>query len=116
MNAKLIGIVFALALPFAATAGSGEHKSHYEQYQIREMERLNKELSLTDDQKSKLETLFKQEREKLKTVREEARSQMQTILTSEQYSKLQDLKQERREKWQQKHQEREQEKSSASQH
>lgn len=111
MNRKLIGIVLVLAFPLTVAANPGEHKYDHEQYQARKIERLSKELSLTDDQKSKLETLFKQEGEKFRTIYEETQSQLKTILTPEQYSKLQELKQRRQEQWREKHQQKMQEKN-----
>ncbi|QOJ09237.1 hypothetical protein [Nitrosomonas sp. H1_AOB3] len=110
MNKKLIGIVLALAFPLAVTANPGEHKHDHEQYRAKKIERLDKELSLTDDQKSRIDTLFKQNGEKFKTIREETQSQLKTILTPEQYSKLQELKQRRQEQWRERHQQKMQEK------
>lgn len=112
MNKKLIGIVLALAFPLTVTANPGEHQCDHEQYRAKKIERLDKELSLTDDQKSKIDTLFKQNGEKFKALREETQSQLKTILTPEQYSKLEELKQRRHEQWREKHQKRSQEKKS----
>ncbi len=114
MNAKLIGIAFALVFPLTVAANPGGHKGDYEQYRAKKIERLDKELSLTGDQKSQLETLFKQKGEKMKAIHEETQSQLQTILTPEQYSKLQELKQRRHEKWREKHQQRKQEQPGTS--
>lgn len=110
MNKKLIGIVLALAFPLAVTANPGEHKHDHEQHRAKKIERLDKELSLTDDQKSKVDTLFKQNGEKFKAIHEETQSQLKTILTPEQYSKLQEMKQRQQEQWHGKHQKRLQEK------
>ncbi|BBL35666.1 hypothetical protein Nstercoris_01941 [Nitrosomonas stercoris] len=103
MNTNLVAIIFALALPLTAVANSGEYQKDHTHYQATKIERMGKHLSLTDEQKTKLEALFKQNREKFKALREESRTQMQSILTPEQYSKLQETKQQRREKWRAKH-------------
>ena len=112
MNKKLIGIVLAFAFPLAAAANPGESKCDREQYRAKKIERLDKELSLTDDQKSKIDALFKQNGEKFKAIREETQSQLKTILTPEQHSKLQELKQRRQEQWREKHQKKMQEKKT----
>lgn len=115
MNTKLSILVLALAFPLAATADTGEHKCDMEQYRAKKIERMDKELSLTDDQKSKLDTLFKQSGEKFRAIHEETQSQLKTILTPEQYSKLQEQKQKRHEQWHEKRQEKMQKKSGAAQ-
>lgn len=104
MNTNLIAIIFALALPLTAVANPGECKGDHDHYQAKRMEQLDKTLSLTDDQKSKLEALFKQNGEKFRALREETKSQLKTILTPEQYAKLQEMKQRRHEQWREKHQ------------
>lgn len=114
MNAKLFAIVFALALPFTAAAYAGGEKGDYQHYRAKKMERLEKELSLTADQKSQMEALFKEQKAKFKAVREETHSQMQTILTPEQYTKLEEMKQRRYEKWREQHKARKSEKSEAA--
>ncbi|SFU40645.1 hypothetical protein SAMN05216339_10251 [Nitrosomonas eutropha] len=93
MNANLIAIIFALTLPLTAVANPGECKGDHDHYQAKRIGRMDKVLSLTDDQKSKLETLFKQNGEKFKALHEETRSQLKAILTPEQYTKLQEMKQ-----------------------
>lgn len=119
MNTNLVAIVLALTLPLTATANPGEYKGDHDHYQAKKIERLDKELSLTSDQKSRIETLFKQNGEKFKALREETQSQMQTILTPEQYTKLQEMKQRRHERWrakkQNKQHEHHQEKSDTTQ-
>ena len=114
MNVKLIFMVVALALPLSVTAYSGG-KGNYEHYRAKKIERLDKELGLSPDQKTKLEALFKEQGEKHKAIYKETRSQLQSILTPEQNTKLEEMKQRRHEKWREKHQERKQEKSEDSQ-
>lgn len=119
MNTNLIAIIVALTLPLTAVADTGECKGDLDHYRAKRIERLDKTLSLTDDQKSKLEILFKQKGEKFKALREETQSQLKAILTPEQYTKLQEMKQRRHEQWQEKYQkkqhEHEQEKSDTTQ-
>jgi periplasmic protein CpxP/Spy len=115
MKAKLIAIVFALILPFTAVVYAGGEKGDYQHHRAKKMERLEQELSLTADQKSQMEALFKEQKAKFKAIREETQSQMQTILTPEQYTKLEEIKQRRYEKWREKHEARKSEKSEATQ-
>lgn len=115
MNAKLTAIVFALVLPFTAVTYAGGEKGDYQHHCAKKMERLEKELSLTADQKSQMEALFKEQKTKFKAIREETQSQMQTILTPDQYTKLEEMKQRRYEKWREKHETRKSEKSEAIQ-
>jgi protein CpxP len=116
MNTQFASILFALVFPLTVAASpGGHHKGDFEHYRAKKIERLNQELSLTDDQKTQLETLFKQQGEKVKAVRKETRSQLQSILTPEQHTKLQELKQRRHAEWREKRQARKLEKSQPAQ-
>jgi hypothetical protein len=59
MHAKLYGIVIILALPLTVAAHPGEEGNH-EQYRAKKIERLNRELRLSEDQKVKIEAFFKE--------------------------------------------------------
>lgn len=113
MNVKLISMLIALALPLSVVAYPGG-KGDHEQYRAKKIERLNKELGLSEDQKVKIEALFKEQGEKHRALHKETQSQLQTILTPEQNTKLEEMKQRRHEKWREKHQQRKQEKSGVS--
>lgn len=110
MNKKIIAIALAFVLPLTAAAfpGSGEGRHHGKR-----MERLTKELNLTDEQRTQLETVFKEQHEKYKTIHEETRGRMKEVLTEEQMTKLDEMNQRRHEKWQEKRQERRQDKTGA---
>ena len=114
MNTKIISMVIALAFPLTVAAYPGG-KGDHEQYRAKKIERLDKELKLSDDQKAKIDVLYKEQGEKHRVIHEETKSQLKTILTHEQNTKLEEMKQRRHEKWREKHQEREQEKSETTQ-
>jgi Spy/CpxP family protein refolding chaperone len=114
MNVKLISMVIALALPLSVMAYPGGGKGDYEQYRAKKIERLNNELGLSEDQKAKVEALFKEQGEKHRALHTDTQSQLQTILTPEQNTRLEEMKQRRQEKWREKHQQRKQEKSESS--
>lgn len=100
MNKKIITLaLLALALPLTAAAFPGD-KGDFERHSANRVERLTKSLDLNAEQKSKLETLFKEQGEKLKTIHEETRTRMQEFLTKEQMTKLDEMKKQRHEKWQ----------------
>lgn len=109
MNVKLISLVIALVLPLSAVAYPGG-KGDHEHYRGKKIERLDKELGLSEDQKAKVEALFKEQGEKHKAIHKETQSRLKAILTPEQNAKLEEMKQRRLEK----HQQRKQEKSGAS--
>jgi len=113
MNIKFISMVIALALPLSAVAYPGG-KGDHEQYRAKKIERLNSELGLSEDQKVKIDALFKEQGEKHRALHQETQSQLQTILTPEQNTKLEEMKQRRQEKWREKYQQRKQEKSESS--
>lgn len=113
MHAKLYGMVIILAFPLTVVAHPGQEGNH-EQYRAKKIERLNRELRLSEDQKAKIEALFKEEGDKHKAVREETQSRLKKILTPEQNTKLQEMKTYHHEKRCEKHQERKQEQSEIS--
>ncbi|MDC8445637.1 MAG: hypothetical protein LV471_06865 [Nitrosomonas sp.] len=113
MNVKLISMVIALALPLSVMAYPGG-KGDHEQYRAKKIERLDKELGLSEDQKAKVEALFKEHGDKHKALHQETQSQLQSILTPEQNAKLEEMKQRRHEKWREKHQQRKQDESKSS--
>ncbi|MBX3640339.1 MAG: hypothetical protein KF888_07490 [Nitrosomonas sp.] len=113
MNVKLISMIIALVLPLSVAAYPGG-KGDHEQYRAKKIERLNKELGLSEDQKVKVEALFKEQGEKHRVLHQETRSQLQTILTPEQNTKLEEMKQHRHEKWREKHQHKKHDESKSS--
>jgi periplasmic protein CpxP/Spy len=60
---------------------------------------LTKSLGLTPEQKTKVETIFKEQQEKFKIIHEETQKRLQKVLTKEQMIKMDDMKKLRREKW-----------------
>ncbi len=107
MNMKLISMVIALALPLSVMAYPGG-KGDHEQYRAKKIERLSTELGLNEDQKAKIEALFKERGEKHRALHQETKAQLQTILTPEQNTKLEEMKQHRHEKWREKRQQKKQ--------
>lgn len=90
MNKKLISIVLALSIPLTAIAGQ-EPQSNFERPHGQKIERLTRELGLDAEQKTKVESLFKEKKEKYKALHEETRGQLQKILTPEQMTKLDEI-------------------------
>ena len=99
MNKKLIILAMALALPLTVSAmpgegaGAGNGGKH-----ANRLEKMAKKLDLTDDQKAKLEVIFKEQHAKHKALREETRERMSQVLTAEQMEKMQKMKKRRQEK------------------
>ena len=91
----------ALALPLTVSAmpgegegaGAGNGGKH-----ANRLEKMAKKLDLTDDQKAKLEVIFKEQHAKHKALREETRERMSQVLTAEQMEKMQKMKKRRQEK------------------
>ena len=107
MNKKIATLALALALPLTVAAfpsgGGGDHfKGHHRGDRL---EYLEKELNLNDEQKSKLDVIFKEQREKLDAIHQETHTRMQEVLNPEQKVKLDELKKQRHEQWQKRHEE-----------
>lgn len=59
------------------------------------LERMINELQLTAEQKSALEAIFNEKREKVREIREDTQSQIKDVLTDEQLEKWDELKRQR---------------------
>ncbi|MGR9086957.1 MAG: periplasmic heavy metal sensor [Gammaproteobacteria bacterium] len=101
MNKMIPTLAIVLAFPLAAAAfpggGPGPDGHHG-----RRMERMTKELNLTDEQKTRVETLFKEQHENYKAIHDETQAKLGEILTPEQMTKMEEVKKQHREKWHQK--------------
>jgi Spy/CpxP family protein refolding chaperone len=80
----------SLILPLTAFANEGDYSAKPEHI----LEHLSKKLSLTADQKAKLETIFKEEHEKFKALHEESHNRIKEVLTPEQITKWEAMKKE----------------------
>jgi len=98
MNKKLIVLTLALALPLTVSAMPGESAGGGGGRHGNRLERMAKKLDLTDDQKAKLEVIFKEQYAKHKALKEETRERMSHILSAEQMEKMQEMKKRRQEK------------------
>lgn len=103
MNKKIIMIAMALALPLSVAAMPGTDTEKCEgSHHGNKMERMTKELNLNEEQKTKMDALFKEQHEKYKTIHEETRTRLKEILTPEQMTKMDEMKKRHHEKWQHK--------------
>jgi len=101
MNTKIISIALALTLPLTVAAFPGGEGGRSEARQANRVERLTQKLNLTAEQKTKMETIFKQRQEKFDAIRTETRARMQDVLSSEQMTQLDQLKKQHKENRQQ---------------
>lgn len=101
MNKKAICIVLALGFPLAASAGAGP-KGDFESRHGKKMERMYKELNLTEEQKPQVEAVYKEQHEKIRAIRNETRGKLEQILTPEQMAKFDEMKKKRKEQYKKK--------------
>ncbi|MGR9105797.1 MAG: Spy/CpxP family protein refolding chaperone [Gammaproteobacteria bacterium] len=85
--------MIVLAVPEGKAEGGWHHGPN--------IERLTKELQLSDEQKTQLQAIFKEQRAKHKALREEGKARMKEILNAEQLSKLDEMRERRHERWKQ---------------
>jgi len=100
MNKKIVTIVLALTLPLTVSAyqGGDGFRSEGQGQKGNKVERLAKKLNLTADQKTKVEAIFKQQKEKFNAIKEETRIRMQDVLSSDQMKELDQIKQQRKQR------------------
>lgn len=99
MNKKLVSALLATGLLFTSIAGQTQQSGSGSSDSSKGIDRMSKELGLSEDQKSgveaifnvekkKVEAIFNEEKQKLQMVQEETRSSLQDVLTPEQMDKL----------------------------
>jgi len=80
-------------LPITALADTAENVN--EVAANNKMERLSNELQLTADQKAKLEAIFNERHEKIRSIREETQNSIKEVLSEEQFITLEAMKKNR---------------------
>ncbi|MCI0653987.1 MAG: Spy/CpxP family protein refolding chaperone [Methylococcaceae bacterium] len=97
MKTRSILYTLMLGIPLIVVAVPKE--SHHGERHYLRIEHLSKELNLTGEQKTSLETIFKEQRKKYKALREEGRVRMKEVLSEEQMTKLDEMREQHHERW-----------------
>ncbi len=63
------------------------------------MNRMEKQLGLTSDQKPKVEAILREQAEKFRQVHQETQQRLKEVLTAEQWEKLQAMQRKRMQQW-----------------
>lgn len=87
-----------LTCSFAVFAQPGEADKDWMEWRL---ERLEKRLDLTAEQKPKVEAILREQRQKMRTVHEQTRERLKQVLTPEQAEKFERLREEKKERWRQ---------------
>ena len=99
MNKKIIALILAAAIPTAVFAAKSESGMYKHNPQAR-MERLSEKLDLTDEQKTRLEVMFEEQRVQRKAMREAMRTKMHAnmaeVLDDEQMQKMTEMHENRK--------------------
>lgn len=95
MNKKILILATALLLPLTVFANPDQGGDAPYGHRL---ERLNKELQLSPEQKTKLEAIFKEQHEKFRAIHEESHKRIKEILTPEQVTKWSEMKEQHEEK------------------
>lgn len=95
MIKKILILAIALLLPLTVSAYSGEGDDAPYDHRL---ERLNTELQLSPEQKTKLEAIFKEQHEKFRAIHEESHKRIKEVLTPEQVTKWENMKEQHQEK------------------
>ena len=99
MNNKLMGTLLALCIPLTAFSLPQQPGTSSHQDKGQKIERMTKELGLSEDQKTKVGAIFDKEKMKFKALHEEKRARLQGVLTLGQMTKLAALHQQHRQQF-----------------
>jgi len=95
MNKKLMTFLLVLSLPLTTYALPPQPGNPAAPEKPQRVERLVKELGLSETQKGQVEAIFNEEKLKFKALKEEKRTRLQGVLTKDQMSKFDLLHQQR---------------------
>jgi periplasmic protein CpxP/Spy len=95
MNKKLMTFLLVLSLPLTTYALSPQPGNPAAPEKPQRVERLAKELGLSESQKGQVEAIFSEEKLKFKALKEKKRTRLQGVLTKEQMAKFDLLHQQR---------------------
>jgi hypothetical protein len=98
MNKKLIGALLVLSFPLTAIPVKSQQEDSGSLDKDQRIERMTKELGLNEEQTAKVESIFNDQKKKLKTMHGEKRTLLQGVLTQEQMTKLDKIHQQRQPK------------------
>lgn len=97
MNKTILILITALSLSPTAFAVPGEG-GYYGQYPEHKLDHMSKELSLSTDQKTKLEAIFKEQHEKFRAIHEDSHNRIKEVLNADQIAKWEQIINHRKEK------------------
>jgi protein CpxP len=95
MNKKLMTFLLALSLPLTTYALPPQPGNPAAPEKSQRVERLVKELGLSETQKGQVQTIFSEEKLKFNALKEEQRTRLQGVLTKDQMAKFDLLHQQR---------------------
>lgn len=98
MYKKLLTALMILSVPLISLAAPSKQGDSGWSDKARRLELLTKSLGLNEEQKAKVETIFDEEKLKLKALHQETRVRLQDVLSKEQMAKFEELHQQRRHK------------------
>lgn len=105
MKTTLFGLflagLLATGISISSAYANEGHHGHHE----RMMEHMNKELNLTDEQRARVEAVFKEQHAKYQALHEETKTKLDAILNDEQKAKMEEMKAERKARWEKKREE-----------
>jgi Spy/CpxP family protein refolding chaperone len=110
MNKTIIGLILGLGVSWTALAETGQPAAETRASQAVppqpeagkhhgiKLKKLSEELGLSEEQESKIKSLFKKHKQQIKEIREERKGENKEMLKPEQELKLSQLKEKNREK------------------
>ena len=90
--------LLSICLLFSASVLAERLDSAYLGYRGHRLEALSQALDLTSEQKNKLEVIFKEQTERVRTINEQAHKQIIEVLNADQVLKLENINKHKQEK------------------
>ncbi|MEE4251092.1 MAG: hypothetical protein V2I38_10925 [Alcanivoracaceae bacterium] len=95
---KLILALF-IAAPLIGSPLVASAQPDYDRFQEHALERMQKNLDLSEQQKTEIDKIFSEHREKMQALRTQTHERVNGVLNEEQRAKMATMHEQRKEKW-----------------
>tara|TARA_Y100001972_G_scaffold100963_1_gene125631 strand:+ start:319 stop:645 length:327 start_codon:yes stop_codon:yes gene_type:complete len=96
---KKLMLALLIAAPLVSAPMLASAQPDPERFQEHALERMQKNLDLSAEQKTKIDKIFSEHREKMQTLRTQTHERVNAVLNEEQRAKMATMHEQRKEKW-----------------
>lgn len=97
---KKLMLALLIAAPLVGAPLLASAQPDHDRFQEHALERMQSNLNLSEQQKTEIDKIFSEHREKMQTLRSQTHERVNSVLNEEQRAKMATMHEQRKEKWQ----------------